>query len=691
MADKELNAGAATFTPAAAQAAAPAPPTSKALPAKGSWASQVEDDAANANGGTANGGTANGGASAAVPVTTAEPVPPAAAAAGGADTTAADTAGSTGQSGASGGSATAPIDPNAIREPETGTEAVDREETPKPAAPGIDSDSDDDDDDDDAAGGGGGGAGDVAAAAQAAADQALAAGAAADAGAAAAAAADAAATEEVTAGLDALGVDDHDLAKFQQEGALVVHQCGKPKGAPYVAAKKWGELPLDPLVMEGITAKGWRHPAKIQGTAIPLILQNPVRNFIGQAATGKGKTGAFTVSMLSRLDPRARQANAPQAIIFCPTKIVMKSHLEVLQTLGGPKGITGRIVATDKKERTWDLQKGEDIMQDVVIASPAKVVNLMKAARRGKRPCIHLHNLRMMIVDEADEMIKKVKGQNRSFGEELGNVLSMVMKDCDKQRPPRPRPQWLLFSATYTKETRRYCEQFVERGPAGYVRDRVQGDRGNHNSITIERSFNMENFYLMLEPAATVGMTSDQRKDELIEQIYETVLVKGQTILFVNTKRRCEQLARLMKQQDLTVTMLHGGLSQSVQERNGKLFLDGDVKVLVATDYLKRGYDNPRVTLVVNVDLPKPMADRGRTMTDCAVDFVHRVGRAGRWDKRGMSVTFVEPNTADATILGQIEAEEFLDHEDRSKCHPFVQVQDIMIDLASRAAELGKQ
>ena len=140
-----------------------------------------------------------------------------------------------------------------------------------------------------------------------------------------------------------------------------------------------------------------------------------------------------------------------------------------------------------------------------------------------------------------------------------------------------------------------------------------------------------------------------------------------------------------------TVAKLHGRLAQSEQARNAELFLKGNVKVLVATDsskYLKRGYDNPRVTLVVNVDLPEPRV--GRENSDLAVDFVHRVGRAGRWDKKGMSVSFVA-SQQDIEVLGKIEREEFMDHTDQAKCHPFIPVEDVMVDLASRAEELGKQ
>jgi ATP-dependent RNA helicase DeaD len=342
------------------------------------------------------------------------------------------------------------------------------------------------------------------------------------------------------------------------------------------------ELGLREETLRGLATMGFEAPTPVQERAIPCLLEG--RDVIAQALTGTGKTAAFGVPIVERIDPTRAH---PQAIVLTPTrelaiqvtdqlcKIGQHRHIAVLPIYGGQP--IGRQLAT--------LRRGVH----AIVATPGRLLDHM---RRGS---VDLSGVRTLILDEADQMLEM------GFIEDVEYVLEHL---------PTERAT-ALFSATMPKPIVDLAKKHL-RDPEMIVLARPRG----LTVPDIEQVFYLVPFPRKLDALCRV---LDVRQPE-------------RAIVFCATKRMVDEVVEGLTARGYPAEALHGDISQAMRERVLRAFRSGQFEVLVATDVAARGLDVPEVSHVVNFDIP-PDPEY----------YVHRIGRTGRFGRRGEAITFVNP------------------------------------------------
>ena len=342
----------------------------------------------------------------------------------------------------------------------------------------------------------------------------------------------------------------------------------------------FNELELDERLLHATDELGFSKASPIQEKAIPCVLEG--NDIIGQAQTGTGKTAAFGLPMLQKMDPENR---ALQGLILCPTRELAIQVAEELRKLAkymhgikvvpvyGGQEISRQIVA---------LKKGATI----VIGTPGRIMDHMR------RHTIHFDHLSMVTLDEADEML------NMGFREDIETIL---------KETPETR-QTLLFSATMPKEIMEIARTYQKDAQIIKV---VSKD------LTVD---NITQLYYNIKPTSKVELLC-----RLLD-LYNPNL----SIVFTNTKRGADELVRLLQARGHGAEALHGDLKQQQRDRVMNGFRHGINHILVATDVAARGIDVDDVDAVFNFDLPQDNEY-----------YVHRIGRTGRAGKKGYAFSFV--------------------------------------------------
>mmetsp|Transcript_2902 Transcript_2902/g.3110 ORF Transcript_2902/g.3110 Transcript_2902/m.3110 type:complete len:509 (+) Transcript_2902:111-1637(+) len=358
-------------------------------------------------------------------------------------------------------------------------------------------------------------------------------------------------------------------------------------------------------ILESLTLEmRFEKPSAIQASSLPLIFDG--KNMIAQAQSGAGKTIAFVIGMLSRIDPRV---NAVQALCLTPTReiaiqIVDDAVRPLSTRIPGIRyelGITGVDVESDSVSTAH-----------LIVGTPGTVKRWIKD---GYLPT---KGIRIFVLDEADTMVSV-----KTLGADTMAV---------KQKIP-PTSQFLLFSATYTDEIMDYAQKIVP------------------NAYTIRPPKREE---LVLDVIFQVWM--DVRKArggklQVLKDIY-SFLTLQQSIVFVEMKREADAVASMMRQAGFEVSVLHGDIPFHERDRVMRDFRAGKSKVLIATNALARGVDVPAVAAVVNFDLP--FERLGQKVVADPSTYLHRIGRCGRFGRRGTAINFLE-SPKDFEILGEIE------------------------------------
>ena len=364
--------------------------------------------------------------------------------------------------------------------------------------------------------------------------------------------------------------------------------------------KTFEELKLSEHILKGIYAYGWDNPSTIQSKAILPILKGD--DVIAQAQSGTGKTGTFSISSLSMVDPKI---SAPQVLMLSPVKDLAMQTYKIIKTLGQYTNIkTGLLIGTGLGKGELRFKEREDIPEpdyrsQIIVGTPGRVFDSL---RRKK---LFMKNLKLFILDEADEMLSK------GFKEQVQNIFSFLPDEC----------QIALFSATMPVEILQITREFM-RNP---IKILVKTE-----DLTLE---GIRQFY--------VSVDNEEQKFEVLTDIYETISV-SQGIIFVNSKQKAIQLKELLEKRNYTVGLIHGGYNQ--YERNDILaeFKSGKARILIATDILSRGIDIQQISLVINYDIPYKVES-----------YLHRIGRSGRFGRKGVAINLVTVD--DASNLKKIE------------------------------------
>jgi translation initiation factor 4A len=317
------------------------------------------------------------------------------------------------------------------------------------------------------------------------------------------------------------------------------------------------------------------------------------RDTIAQAQSGTGKTATFLIACLQRIDPTIRSC---QALILAPTRELATQIKEVSGKLGDYLKVRSHACVGGTLVRE-DIKMLEDCQ--LVVGTPGRVYDLIG------RSALKLSNLMFLVLDEADEML------SRGFRDQIYDIF---------QELP-PRVQVCLFSATMPTDVLEVSKRFM-RDP---IRILVKKEM-----VTLE---GIKQFY--------VGVEKEGWKLDTLCDLYETLTIT-QAIIYCNTRRQVDWLTEKMQQRDFTVSSMHGDMTS--EERNGilKEFRSGSSRVLITTDLLARGIDVQQVSLVINYDLPHNKEN-----------YIHRIGRSGRFGRKGVSINFVTDN--DVNTLREIE------------------------------------
>jgi len=365
-----------------------------------------------------------------------------------------------------------------------------------------------------------------------------------------------------------------------------------PTDAP--ASGGFGDLGLKPALLTALTGLGYEEPTPIQREAIPLMLEGG--DMLGQAATGTGKTAAFALPILNRID--RNDAAIPLALIVVPTrelavqvseaffKYGRESRVQVLPVFGG-QPISRQLQA---------LKRGVH----VVVGTPGRVIDHIK------RGSLNLDAVQTVVLDEADEML------DMGFTEDIESILKAT---------PDSR-QTVLFSATMPPRIEKLAKKY-QRDPKTVKIGKTKGESAN--------PLIRQTVYMVLRShkASALGRILDVEAPE-------------STIVFCRTRHEVDELTVTMNGRGYRAEALHGGMDQKQRDRVMARLRDGTAELLIATDVAARGLDVDTLTHVVNYDVPS-----------APESYVHRIGRVGRAGREGVAITIAEPKQR--RLLGNIE------------------------------------
>jgi ATP-dependent RNA helicase DeaD len=348
----------------------------------------------------------------------------------------------------------------------------------------------------------------------------------------------------------------------------------------------FASLGLEAALLTTLETLGYEEPTPIQREAIPPLLNG--RDLIGRAATGTGKTAAFTLPLLQRLAHLAPQAH-PSALILVPTRELAMQVCEAVERYGKQQRIAILAVygGAAIRPQLVALKRGVN----VVVATPGRALDHIR------RKTLQLQDLQIVVLDEADEML------NMGFAEDLDAIL---------QQTPKGR-QTALFSAT--------------------MPPRIAAIARRHLQNPVEIQILKEPVKAGVAPLVhqTAYLVSRPHKVAALARILDMVRPKS-TLVFCRTRLEVDELTSMLNGRGYRGEGLHGGMNQAQRDRVMASFRSGKTELLVATDVAARGLDISHVSHVMNYDVPT--SPEG---------YIHRIGRTGRAGRAGEAITLVEP------------------------------------------------
>lgn len=342
---------------------------------------------------------------------------------------------------------------------------------------------------------------------------------------------------------------------------------------------KFTEFNLSESLIAGLNDVSFTEPTPVQEKSIPIVLEG--KDLISTAQTGTGKTGAFVIPLMEKILQSKRKG--VKALILSPTRELATQIDEEIFAIGYHAGISSATVigGSDFAVQAKALKAGVDI----IVATPGRLMDQHKVMT------IDFSNLEFFVLDEADRML------DMGFLPDIKKIISWL---------PENR-QTLLFSATMPNEIQKLASTIMK----------------NPESVEIERSKPSQ----QVEQRAYTLLSN--QKIPIVKGIFKELDWES-CIIFTSTKKGTDELQRLLKKEGIKAQSIHGDRSQEERNKALNAFKNGQVPVIVATDVLARGIDIKGVSIIINYDVPNN--------TD---DYIHRIGRTGRYDKSGIAITFV--------------------------------------------------
>ncbi|SCC25395.1 MULTISPECIES: DEAD/DEAH box helicase [Fictibacillus] len=336
---------------------------------------------------------------------------------------------------------------------------------------------------------------------------------------------------------------------------------------------------LNQRLLESLKNQGIYEPTPIQEQVIPLLLEGT--DVIAKSQTGTGKTMAFALPVLQRIDPKVKNV---QALIVAPTRELAIQVAEEVRKLSEPMGIDVLSVYGGQDVAAQIHKLGGSVQ--IIIATPGR---LLDHVRRGT---VDLSQASMLVLDEADQML------HIGFLEDVEEIIRQTSKER----------QTMLFSATMPPEIVKLAETYLNHPKEISVRKK---------EITVK------------EIRQRVIETTDRSKQDDLKKLLR-MHRPYLAIIFCRTKRRVSKLYEALREAGLEADQLHGDLSQAKREAAMQRFRQGETRFLIATDVAARGLDVEGVTHVINYDIPHDTES-----------YIHRIGRTGRAGSKGLAITLV--------------------------------------------------
>ncbi len=364
---------------------------------------------------------------------------------------------------------------------------------------------------------------------------------------------------------------------------------------------KFTELHVSEAVLKGVEKVGFTDLTPVQEETIPLVLSG--KDVAVQAQTGTGKTAAFLISLFTRLLADGQKSGKnPRALILAPTRELVVQICEDAKGLGAfcPIRVQAIFGGMDYHQQRQDLRKGVD----VIVATPGRLIDF------AGQQVFSFRHINTLVIDEADRMF------DMGFIKDLRRIL--------RQLPPYEKRQTMLFSATLSSKVMELAYEFMN------MPEKVQIQP---EQVTAEK---------VVQVLYHVGQ---REKFPLILGLMKKEAGAERVLVFANTKREAELLARRFKANDLRAAVISGDIPQQKRMRILKDFKEGRLTFLVATDVASRGIHIEGVTHVVNYDLPQD-----------GESYVHRIGRTARAGAVGKAISLAD----EATVLNLQDIEEYI-------------------------------
>ncbi|CAO3565609.1 unnamed protein product [Mortierella alpina] len=387
----------------------------------------------------------------------------------------------------------------------------------------------------------------------------------------------------------AAGMSLNDLVESIEE--VEVQQTDS--SSPLHSIKSFEDLNMDANLLKGIYNAKFAKPSKIQEHALPLLLRDPPEHLIAQAESGTGKTASFSLAVLTRLN---RDDPSAQALILAPTRELARQIVAVIEELA--KFTTATITAIVRQEQGGPFP--ERIDGQIIVGTPGSVGDMIKRRKLG------VSSIKTLVLDEADYML---------------DLQGLREQTLHIQRCLPRNVQLVLFSATWDYRVTQFTEQFV-RGPRNHIRLPV-------DKLTVKT---IRQFYIDCE--------DEEDRFEMLVALY-SIMTISQSIIFVERRDTADKIARKMRNRHHAVSYLHGYLNPNERDDIIADFRSMKSKVLITTNVLARGIDISTVNLVINYDLPRTRDPNDNRVVPDPVTYLHRMGRTGRFGRRGVCVNFI--------------------------------------------------
>jgi translation initiation factor 4A len=351
----------------------------------------------------------------------------------------------------------------------------------------------------------------------------------------------------------------------------------------YRDIKSWDDIELKEEVLRGIYSYGLEKPSDIQKKAIIPMISG--KDILAQSQSGSGKTGAFTISTLQLIDVTKHYT---QALILVPTHELANQVTNVVKDIG--RFMTGLHVKTliGGTSVRDDIKSIHETPPHIIVGCTGRVYDIFE------NKCIHTTDIKLLVLDEADEML------SQGFGEQIKNMFQYFFHNTI---------QVALFSATMPPYVIKITDSFLQ------------------NPVRI--IVNKEELSLQCITQYYVALRNDDAKYDSLKNLF-SVISSSKCIIYCNSVQRVITLYEAMKRDGFSVCHIHSSMEKHRRYDVIQAFKLGDTRVLISSDITARGIDIQQVNTVINFDIPR-----------CVNTYLHRIGRGGRWGRKGFAINFV--------------------------------------------------